>query len=441
MSLSPDVRSEPLLENKWYEKLKIDAIDNDSRRMILKVIKERYSSEVASKYLGIGRSSLYRYINGERDTPDEVIKRALTLLTEKEFEEIVGRVNKLKALGIIRKDGTVDYNLIMNIIDLAREDEYLKQLLLRFVTKNFREDLKKWLGVKFAGITLKWTSDFEHYLRAKKKKRINTEDTIKYYRNLFKKYLEGKELTEELVNYVADHPNGWLRNIFRHYIGFLFYMKKIEPDVFGWIKYVVPSRRYENDVRLYEIKDDDVIRTFKYLKKNHELYYGIYRLLLESGARVKHVLKMLELWSPDEEIELVKYNFFTKRLTCFEEKGFCRYFLGLHGSSKPCEMVYFSTNTLRIISKYVGKSIYYNNITKYARRHKLLSPKSMRKVSWRIILEKKVVDLNVGLFMHSRYSELKVSDRNYAHLVNMTDNQYPKYLETVNKLYLQKIED
>jgi len=41
-------------------------------------------------------------------------------------------------------------------------------------------------------------------------------ETLRYYRSLFRKHLEGKELREK-VDYVLNHSNKWLR-IFRHYI-------------------------------------------------------------------------------------------------------------------------------------------------------------------------------------------------------------------------------
>jgi hypothetical protein len=45
-----------------------------------------------------------------------------------------------------------------------------------------------------------------------------SEETMTYYRNIFKRYLEGRTLSEELVEYAVNHENKWLRNVFRHYI-------------------------------------------------------------------------------------------------------------------------------------------------------------------------------------------------------------------------------
>jgi hypothetical protein len=107
--------------------------------------------------------------------------------------------------------------------------------------------------------------------------------TMSYYCNLFKRYLEGKTLSEELVNYVVNYENKWLRNVFRHYIQYLYYMRKIPPETYGWLMESVPSRSYRLDVRPHLISLDDVKRTLVYLRENHELYYLIYRLMLEVG--------------------------------------------------------------------------------------------------------------------------------------------------------------
>ena len=105
------------------------------------------------------------------------------------------------------------------MIALASRDEYLKNALLQFAVTHFKEDLRKLLGISFAGIRLGWSEDFERFLMERKKRRkARDPETLQYYRNLFKRYLEGKQLSEQLIDYVVNHPNKWLRNVFRHYI-------------------------------------------------------------------------------------------------------------------------------------------------------------------------------------------------------------------------------
>jgi hypothetical protein len=75
-----------------------------------------------------------------------VISKALQYLDEKEFNEIVTGIDRLKAVGIIREDESIDYSLILQTLALASKDEYLKQAILRFTVENFREDFRRCLA-------------------------------------------------------------------------------------------------------------------------------------------------------------------------------------------------------------------------------------------------------------------------------------------------------
>ena len=53
---------------------------------------------------------------------------------------MLGSRRLLESMGIIMHDGTVDYPIVIEILKQASNDEYLKQLIIRFVAENFRED-------------------------------------------------------------------------------------------------------------------------------------------------------------------------------------------------------------------------------------------------------------------------------------------------------------
>jgi hypothetical protein len=240
--------------NRWYDKINISALSDEARRLILERVKRKLGFTRALEAFGISRGSLYNYLHGLRRIPDEVVYRALQHLEEGEFNEIVKGVDRLRAVGIIREDGSIDYSLILQAIALAARDEYLKQALLRFTVENFREDLRKMLGMSLAHVVFQWEPGFEEFLRERKKRRrVVSPGTLSYYRNLFKRYLEGKTLSEELVNYVVNHENKWLRNVFRHYIQYLYYMRKIPPETYGWLMEVVPSRSYKLNLMINRV--------------------------------------------------------------------------------------------------------------------------------------------------------------------------------------------
>jgi intergrase/recombinase len=373
--------------NPWYNKVNVSALGDDARRLILERVKHKLGFTKTLEALGIAKGSLYNYLHGVRRVPDNVVYKALQHLEEGEFNEIVKGLDRLRAIGIIRVDGSIDYSLILQAIALATRDEYLKQALLKFTVENFREDLRKMLGTSLAHVVFKWEPGFEEFLRERKKsKKVASPGAISYYRNLFKKHLEGKALSEELVDYVVNHENKWLRNVFRHYVQYLYYSRRIPPETYGWLMEVVPSRSYRLDVRPYPINLEDVAKTLKYLEGNHELYYLAYRLMLEGGLRLSHALLLIKSFSPRDLVEIPGVDIETNRLVCFEERGFCRYYLGVRGYVKPCEWAYFSLETLKLLEKHAGRKINRSTLEEYIKNHGLLLPKYMRKAAWRLMI-------------------------------------------------------
>ena len=413
----------------WYERVSVKSLSDDTRRAIVERVKNKLGYNKTIEVLGISKGSLHNYLTGARRVPDEVVARALQFLDEREFNEICRSIDRLRAVGIIREDGSIDYSLVLQAIALASRDEYLKNALLQFTVSHFKEDLRKMLGISYAGVKLVWDKGFEDFLVNRKRRRVTDPETLKYYRNLFKKYLEGKELSEELIDYVVNHENKRLRNVFRHYIQYLYYQRKITPETFGWIMEVVPSRSYRVDVRPYPLSIEEVFKALAYLRDSSEKYYLVYRLMLEGGLRLSHALMLIESFNPSEEVEVPGVHLFTRRLVCFEKEGFCRYYLGVRESAKPCEWAYFSTRTLRLLEKYKGLRINRRLVLKYARNHRLVPPKMIRKAAWRLMIQ--AMHKEVARFIQSRFGELKISEARYEDLLSEADQYYSRYLEAL----------
>jgi len=417
---------------EWYEKLDLAKIGDEERYRLFDYVTQVKGLKPSD--LGISWSTYSRIRNRKVRVSDSVLLKILQHLTQREFEQVVSARDRLRALGILREDGSIDYGLALEILALASQDEYLKQAILRFVVQNFREDLRKMLGLALAHVEFRWTEDFEHFLRERKKRRkVLTEETLNYYRNLFREHLEGRTLSEELVEYVVSHPNRWLRNVFRHYIQYLYYKRRIPPETFGWLMEVVPSRSYRLDIRPYRIELEDVRKTMIYLKEHHEKYYALYRLMLESGARLSHAIRVLKTFNPSEVVELREIDVVTKRLVCFERH--CRYFVGIRGGQKPCEWIWFSRETLELLERCRGVDIKRDQVSKYAARHNLLRPKYLRKVNWRILVQV-VSDKDVARFIQSRFGELRISEARYGDLLTRADREYPKVVERIRELGL-----
>jgi len=190
---------------------------------------------------------------------------------------------------------------------------------------------------------------------------------------------------------------------------------------------VVPSRSYKLDVRPYKIEIEDIRKTLELLKTRHKVYYTIYRAMLESGARFEHILRMIENWSPSDTVEIPGVSIETRRLVCFEDRGFCRYYMGLRGDVKPCEWVYMSMETLGMIESIAPRHVNRHQITKYAVRNELVLPKYMRKAAWRLMV--KAMHREVARFIQSRFGELRVSEARYEDLLREADQYYTAYLK------------
>lgn len=417
-----EIREE--IENEeWYNKVSLNALDDDVRFNILNSIKDKIGFNETCKALNIAKSSMHRYLSKQRKVPDEVVEKALKLLNKEEFDNIVGEWDKLKALNIVKGD-SINYSLALKILALASRDEYLRNALLTYVVKEYKEELRKMLGISLSNVKMEWDKDFETFLsERKRRKKVKTEETLNYYKSLFNKYLRGKELNEKLVDYVTNHESKWLRNVFRHYIQYLYLKRKVSPETFGWIMEAVPSRSYNLSVRPYQIKIEDVKSTLDFLREKHEVYYVIYRLMLESGIRRDHALKLIETWNPEEEVEIDE--FVTKRL--LKLSSFSRYYLGLREGNKPCDWVYLSNNTLKLIENISPRHISKDQVTRYAKRNNLILPKYMRKVSWRLLIE--AMPREVARFIQSRFGELKISEARYEDLLSEADKYYTRYLE------------
>ncbi len=118
--------------------------------------------------------SLQRLLNRKAAIDDEKLRKLLSLVTEQELRDILGSEILLEAAV---NDPVLDYTsgLVIEILRLAAGDEYLRNLLIKFVVENFREDVERALSVVIPAIRLEWSDEFEELLREQKKGRKVTD--------------------------------------------------------------------------------------------------------------------------------------------------------------------------------------------------------------------------------------------------------------------------
>jgi len=175
-----------------------------------------------------------------------------------------------------------------------------------------------------------------------------------------------------------------------------------------------------------------IAKTMNTLRESHELYYLVYRLMLEGGLRLSHATHLVENYNPREIVEINGLEIDTPRLVCLHDKGFCRYYMGIRETAKPCEWAYFSAKTLKLLEKYAGSTVNRRPLEIYVKRRGLLLPKYMRKAAWRLMI--KAMSREVARFIQSRLGELKISEARYEDLLSEADGYYPKYLEMLSQL-------
>jgi intergrase/recombinase len=71
---------------------------------------------------------------------------------------------------------------------------------------------------------------------------------------------------------------------------------------------VVLSRGYKLDVRPYQINLGNVIKILQYLKQQREKYYLIYRLMLEGGLRLSHIVYIVKILTLMKSLRYLRFT-------------------------------------------------------------------------------------------------------------------------------------
>jgi len=53
-------------DGDWFERINVDAVSDEARRSILEAVKRKLGFTKVCEALGIAKSSMYRYLTGER---------------------------------------------------------------------------------------------------------------------------------------------------------------------------------------------------------------------------------------------------------------------------------------------------------------------------------------------------------------------------------------
>jgi len=69
-------------------------------------------------------------------------------------------------------------------------------------------------------------------MERRKRRKVKDAGALSYYKQLFTRYLQGRELSGQLIDYIVNHESKWLRNMFQRYTQYLYYKRRISSKTF-----------------------------------------------------------------------------------------------------------------------------------------------------------------------------------------------------------------
>ena len=415
------------------------SLSPDQRLEILKrLVKEKPITKLAEE-LRIGRASIYRYLKGEREIPPSLDPRLCESLSEEDLLALLNNKQLLESVGII-KNGQVNAPLLLAIVNTGLEYEATKELILKHIARHYKTELQDLLSTTLPRVELRWSSDFEKYLTEKKSNPI-TERTLKDYRSVWLNCLEGKTFSWHLIKQLEGkhmkcrdgryHPTNWPRQIFRHYISYLYSIGKLDGDSYSRLRIVVPGRKYGRKVNQKVIEKEDIIRTLGILREERKDIYTLYLFILFSATRFEHALKIMAEWNPNEKLYVTFLNRTIRRLECFQVH--CRYYAGILNSKKRTIFAYFPKPLLPMIEKWRRELPGKRRVERAVKKRGGVMPSIVRTFAMR---EMKTVirDEDTYKFIISKISELTVSARHYLDLLGEADKLYPNYIQHITEV-------
>ncbi len=294
----------------WRDQVDLSRIGEDDRRRIFDYV----LTKVGYKQLGYDKSYLYRVKKGEKRISDRLLSRLLEFLSEEEFTRLLGARKKLEALGAIR-EGVVDYGLVMEILEVAKEDKYLKYLIAKWFYENLAHEIPHVVKV-----TEKHVEKFKKILSDKSKK--TREDHLRYLlralnnleweltpERLEEYVLELKEESE----YVAHHTAAALK----------LFIKKVLKDQALYYAFKTPQPREK--IVAEAITLEEVIEVARAVEHLGAQAYFI--LLAETGLRPSEIysLKLNQIDLKNRKIVIGKVSETKRSFITFLHKTTAKY--------------------------------------------------------------------------------------------------------------------
>lgn len=172
-------------------KINVEKIDDQKKLNVLKKAIEKHGLSYVSRFIGVDRSTLNRYLNGKiQRIPNEVVEKASELLTADELSDII--------YGLRSTD--VDPTTAISVIVKAKKDEGFRNFFLTLLWQELGDYLREPSNSYL--VTKEDVELFEKLVRQEKSKKT-AQERINYLRRALAEL--GYELTPiKLKEYILD---------------------------------------------------------------------------------------------------------------------------------------------------------------------------------------------------------------------------------------------
>ena len=178
----------------------VTKLDQEQRKRILRKLVEKLGLTQAAKQLGVGRSTLYRYINTDQSVPLEVVKKAAEMLAPDELSDAI--------YGL--KVAEVDATTALSVVIKAMKDEKFRNFFVSILYQYLGDYLKN-----VSSTYIVTEEDVKRFERVLKEKSKQTRDMRMRYLRLALTRL-GYELSPEGIRDLLTELSEESTSVARH---------------------------------------------------------------------------------------------------------------------------------------------------------------------------------------------------------------------------------
>jgi len=236
------------------------------------------------------------------------------------------------------------------------------------------------------------------------------------------KYMSGREVREpdDIVDIFSKCKRGVnnlvkaLRTLFNYYLE----VKGYPEEFINSLRRPLP--RETEGVDLQVPTEEEVIKALRELNNGLLKYKALYWFVLATGIRKEHAISILNQFDLSRVTKIGSFN---------------KYAIGMRGRTKAALIALFPDFVRDLIEELVGSGakITPNGVTMYARKHRLVHVKYIRKFAYNAMIKAGIPE-SVADFLHGR-APRTVGSKHYLALADQADSHYPKYLRYLERLW------